>query len=292
MRLCHKSGTGSLKDESRGSVGVLDSVHEVIAIDGEIGTSREVGMNSGSSNEEAEEVKVQEKYDEENIRDELPVADQETSYDSSNSVNQEVVETVVVVIESVHVQTEYVNGEDRKLEANPDESGLSLVSMKSPKGESEINKDSCVIDMKCSSHKGFSENSQGERICRICHLAFGPASDAAIVENASATSGDFIQLGCACKDELGIAHVYCAEVWFKLKGNRLCEICGETAKNVSSVTNNGPMEEWNDRRFMDNGGNSSRRFGGCWRAQPFCNFLMACLVIAFIMPWFFHVNMF
>lgn len=207
-------------DESRGSVGVLGSVHEVIAIDGEIGTSREVGMNSGSSNEEAEEVKVQEKYDEENIRDELPVADQETSYDSSNSVNQEVVETVVVVIESVHVQTEYVNGEDRKLEANPDESGLSLVSMKSPKGESEVDKDSCVIDMKCSSHKGFSENSQGERICRICHLAFGPASDAAIVENASATSGDFIQLGCACKDELGIAHVYCAEVWFKLKGNR------------------------------------------------------------------------
>ncbi|XP_058737008.1 uncharacterized protein LOC131609344 [Vicia villosa] len=133
--------------------------------------------------------------------------------------------------------------------------------------------------MRCSSHKGFSENSQGERICRICHLAFGPASDAAIIESVSATSGDFIQLGCVCKDELGIAHVYCAEVWFKLKGNRLCEICGETAKNVSGVTTNGVMEEWNDRRFMDNSGNSSRRFGGCWRAQPYCNFLMACLPI-------------
>ncbi|XP_058741291.1 outer plastidial membrane protein porin-like [Vicia villosa] len=103
--------------------------------------------------------------------------------------------------------------------------------------------------MKCSSHKGFSENSQGERICRICHLAFGPASDASIVESASATSGDFIQLGCVCKDELDIAHVYCAEVWFKLKGSRLCELCGETAKNVSGVTTNRVMEEWNDRRF-------------------------------------------
>lgn len=74
--------------------------------------------------------------------------------------------------------------------------------------------------------------------------------------------------------------------------NRLCEICGETAKNVSGVASNGFMEEWNDRRFMENDDNSSRRFGGCWRGQPFCNFLMACLVIAFILPWFFHVDMF
>ncbi|XP_058762223.1 uncharacterized protein LOC131635609 [Vicia villosa] len=98
---------------------------------------------------------------------------------------------------------------------------IDFVSMKSPKGVSGIEKYSCVIDMKCSSHKGFSENSQGERICRICHLAFGPALDAAIVESASVTSGDFIQLGCVCIDELGIAHVYYAEVWFKLKGNRI-----------------------------------------------------------------------
>lgn len=203
-------------DERKDCVRVLDLVHEVIGMDGEIGTSREVGMNSGSNKEE-------EKCEEENIRDELREVDQETSYNSSNLVNQEVAETVVVVMGSAHVQpvqTECVNGEDRKLEAKADESGLSLVSMKSPKGVSGIDKDSCVIDLKCSSHKGFSENSQGERICRICHLAFGPASDAAIVENVSATNGDFIQLGCACKDELGIAHVYCAEVWFKLKGNR------------------------------------------------------------------------
>ncbi|MCI13975.1 hypothetical protein A2U01_0035100, partial [Trifolium medium] len=29
-----------------------------------------------------------------------------------------------------------------------------------------------------------------------------------------------IMLGCACKDELGIAHRHCAEAWFKIKGNR------------------------------------------------------------------------
>uniref|UniRef100_A0A2P2PXU3 RING-CH-type domain-containing protein n=1 Tax=Rhizophora mucronata TaxID=61149 RepID=A0A2P2PXU3_RHIMU len=30
---------------------------------------------------------------------------------------------------------------------------------------------------------------------------------------------DLIQLGCGCKDDLGIAHAHCAEAWFKLKGN-------------------------------------------------------------------------
>lgn len=275
-------------DESEVRVEVLDSVRDVIdedlsnLVEG-VGTSREVDNDSGSNKVEDEEVKIQEKCDE--------LVDQGTSCKSSNLVNQEVVERVIV-IESAHVQSECVNGEARKLEAKADESGLSLVSMKVAKGVSETDKDSCVIDMKCSSHKGFYESSQGERVCRICHLAFGQASDATAVENASAASGDLIQLGCACKDELGIAHVHCAEVWFKLKGNRLCEICGETAKNVSGVASNGFMEEWNDRRFMDNDDNSSRRFGGCWRGQPFCNFLMACLVIAFILPWFFHVDMF
>ena len=74
--------------------------------------------------------------------------------------------------------------------------------------------------------------------------------------------------------------------------HRLCEICGETAKNVSDVTDNGFIEEWNDTRFMDSDNTSSRRFGGCLCGQPFCNFLMACLVIAFVLPWFFRVNMF
>ncbi|KAK7302965.1 hypothetical protein RJT34_13862 [Clitoria ternatea] len=259
------------------------------------GVSGEVGENFGSDKElkeGLEEVQDQGRCDDqENISDKLPEADQGTSYDWNHSVNQEVIETVVV-IESV--QTEYVNEDTRKLEAKVNQSGLNLVSMKTPKGVLEIDKNSCVIDIKCSSRKKFYENSDSERICRICLLASGQPSDSTMtVGTASiATSADLIQLGCACKDELGIAHVHCAEAWFKLKGNRLCEICGDTAKNVSGIANNGFMEEWNERRFLDNDDDSSRRFGGCWRGQPFCNFLMACLVIAFVLPWFFRVNMF
>ncbi|KAJ1402179.1 Zinc finger, RING-CH-type [Sesbania bispinosa] len=258
---------------------------------GEVGTSGEVGKDSGSNKElkeEPEDVKGHDKCDQENICDKLPGVDQGTSYNSNNLVNQEVLETVVVI---EPVQTEYINGDNRKLEAKANESELSLASMKTTKGVSETDKNSCVIDIKCS--KGFYENSEGERICRICHLTSGQSSDETAVDTAnSATSTDLIQLGCACKDELGIAHLHCAEAWFKVKGNRLCEICGETAKNVLGVTNNGFMEEWYERRFMDNDSNTSHSFGGCWRGQPFCNFLMACLVIAFVLPWFFRVNIF
>ena len=78
-----------------------------------------------------------------------------------------------------------------------------------------------MIDIKCSSRKEFYESSEGERICRICHLTSGQSLNATTVGTVeSATSEDLIQLGCACKDELGIAHGHCAEAWFKLKGNR------------------------------------------------------------------------
>ncbi|KAL5189999.1 hypothetical protein HKD37_04G009561 [Glycine soja] len=279
---------------------VLDPVHDgnlshsaegvAIArdnISGEAGTSGEVGEDLGSDKEPKEEVKGQDKRDQENISDNLPGVDQGTSYNSRHLANQEVIETVVV-IESV--QTEYANEDNRKLEAIVDESGLSLVSMKTPKGVSETDKNSCVIDIKCSSRKEFYESSEGERICRICHLTSGQSLNATTVGTVeSATSEDLIQLGCACKDELGIAHGHCAEAWFKLKGNRLCEICGEAAKNVSGVTSNAFMDEWNERRFVDIDGNSSHRVVRCWRGQPFCNFLMACLVIAFVLPWFFRL---
>jgi len=196
-----------------------------VGIRGETATSREVRKDLGSEKElkeELEEVKGQDKHGQENISDnKLFGVDQGTSYNPNHLVNQEVIETVVV-IESF--ETEYVNENNRKLEAEVNESGLNFTSMKVPEGASETDKNSCVIDIKCSSRKKFSENSKGEQICRICHLASVQPSDEneATVGPAasSAMFSDLIQLGCACKDELGIAHVHCAEAWFKLKGNR------------------------------------------------------------------------
>lgn len=46
--------------------------------------------------------------------------------------------------------------------------------------------------------------------CRICHLSPGGGYE----------GSELIQLGCGCKGELGIAHRYCAEAWFRIKGSR------------------------------------------------------------------------
>ncbi|KAK7400168.1 hypothetical protein VNO78_11368 [Psophocarpus tetragonolobus] len=306
--------------KSKGSGDILDHVDERVyedlnqlvegnAIDAEAGHSLgdrvSISVEDGASQEMCndlglnkelkegpEELNDQDIGDPQEINDTLHGVDQGTSYSSRNLVSGEVPETCVVIDPSA--QIECVNGNNKKLEAKPNELGLNKVSMKVTKGVSETDKNSCVIDINRGSCDGFSESLEGEMICRICHLASGQPLEAAAVGTASnaTTNTDLIQLGCACKDELGIAHSHCAEAWFKLKGNRLCEICGETAKNVSEVTDNGFMEEWNDTRFMDNDNTRSRRFGGCLRGQPFCNFLMACLVIAFVLPWFFRVNMF
>ncbi|KAI4332534.1 hypothetical protein L6164_017435 [Bauhinia variegata] len=269
-----------------------DKLGESAGMSGEDGTSKEMDKDLGSNKElkeGPEELTDQDMHDQLNSET-LHEVDQGTSYTFRNLVNGEVVETVVVIDSS---GSDNVSGENRKLEGKANESGLSKVSVKAPKEVSERDNNSCVIDIKCSSYKGFSENLDGERICRICHLASGQPSDTTSVSSTNdATNSELIQLGCACKDELGIAHSHCAEAWFNLKGNRLCEICGETAKNVTGAIDNGFMEEWNERRFLDSGATSSGRFRGCLRGQPFCNFLMACLVIAFVLPWFFRVNMF
>ncbi|KAI7999278.1 hypothetical protein LOK49_LG09G02126 [Camellia lanceoleosa] len=210
---------------------------------------------------------------------------------SSNSVDQSVI--VIRSVEEAGNSNATVNG---------------LGSSKESVGERKVtdlkddDKHSCVIDVKSGGggdgggNGKLGENLDGERICRICHLSSDPETPPRPPTTTNVTvmmaNTGLIELGCDCKDELGIVHTYCAEAWFKLKGNRQCEICGETAKNITGVGDTRFMEEWNETRTASNGTNTSNRRGGCWRGQPFCNFLMACLVIAFVLPWFFRVNMF
>ncbi|KAG5060256.1 hypothetical protein AAZX31_01G097500 [Glycine max] len=124
-----------------------------------------------------------------------------------------------------------------------------------------------------------------ERDCRICHL--GLESD------SQEESGVPIELGCSCKDDLGAAHKNCAEAWFKIKGNRTCEICHSVARNVC-----GANEETTQTSSDSNNANNAastistsaepRRF---WQGHRFLNFLLACIVFAFVISWLFHFNM-
>ncbi|KAK6120304.1 hypothetical protein DH2020_045995 [Rehmannia glutinosa] len=73
-----------------------------------------------------------------------------------------------------------------------------------------------------------------EKDCRICHLS---------LVSSSPGSGVAIELGCSCKDDLAAAHKHCAETWFKIKGNKTCEICNSVARNVVGPNDIEPVQQ-------------------------------------------------
>ncbi|XP_019450485.1 PREDICTED: uncharacterized protein LOC109352749 isoform X2 [Lupinus angustifolius] len=122
-----------------------------------------------------------------------------------------------------------------------------------------------------------------ERDCRICHMG---------LESDSHECGVPIELGCCCKDDLAAAHKHCAETWFKIKGNRTCEICHCVAQNVF-----GPNEESTEHssNYTITAAILSAhvpppeppRF---WHGHRFLNFLLACIVFIFIISWLFRIK--
>ncbi|XP_050218955.1 uncharacterized protein LOC126669510 [Mercurialis annua] len=125
-----------------------------------------------------------------------------------------------------------------------------------------------------------------ERICRICHLG---------LESNSHESGIPIQLGCSCKDDLGAAHKQCAEAWFKIKGNKTCEICNSIARNVVGIHENETIEQSNEASNAVTAAAVSASVPhsetrSLWRGHRFLNFLLACMVFAFVLSWLFHFN--
>ncbi|RRT52251.1 hypothetical protein B296_00046080 [Ensete ventricosum] len=121
-----------------------------------------------------------------------------------------------------------------------------------------------------------------ERDCRICHLN---------LEKAASESGVAIVLGCSCKGDLAAAHKQCAETWFKIKGNKICEICGSTARNVVGVSDAEPIEQWSEANTSTAlpavPPSETRSF---WQGHRFLKFLVACVVLAFVVSWLFHFN--
>lgn len=124
-----------------------------------------------------------------------------------------------------------------------------------------------------------------ERDCRICHLG---------LESNSHESGIPIELGCSCKDDLAAAHKQCAEAWFKIRGNKTCEICHSIARNVVGVSDIESVEQSVETNIATTTAVSAsvahsetRSF---WHGHRFLNFLLACVVFAFVISWLFHFN--
>ncbi|OAY43610.1 uncharacterized protein LOC110620646 [Manihot esculenta] len=125
-----------------------------------------------------------------------------------------------------------------------------------------------------------------ERDCRICHLG---------LETNSCESGFPIELGCSCKDDLAVAHRQCAEAWFKIKGNKTCEICHSIARNVVGINEIEVTEQSNETNntvavaaVPASAHHSEIR--SFWHGHRFLNFLLACMVFAFVISWLLHFN--
>ncbi|GMN47794.1 hypothetical protein TIFTF001_016977 [Ficus carica] len=125
-----------------------------------------------------------------------------------------------------------------------------------------------------------------ERDCRICHLG---------LESNSHESGLPIELGCSCKDDLGSAHKNCAEAWFKIRGNQTCEICQSIAQNVVGASEIELAEQTNESNNAStiaaiSASTSASESRSLWHGHRFLNFLLACMVFAFVVSWLFHFN--
>ncbi|WZY92458.1 hypothetical protein YC2023_064787 [Brassica napus] len=130
-----------------------------------------------------------------------------------------------------------------------------------------------VVDL--SSCGGESDN--GQSICRICHVGSDQTPDR--VSGKTVVTLELIQIGCKCKNELALAHFHCAEAWFKLRGNSVCEICGCTAKNVTvSLTE----EEWSEV-LVDTRVDERRRRG----SRQSCCILIVFMLVIILLHWFF-----
>jgi hypothetical protein len=117
------------------------------------------------------------------------------------------------------------------------------------------------------------DGSGTDRACRVCHMGMDKNQD--------------IELGCACKADLALAHRQCAETWFKIKGNRICEICGSTARNVVGIEDGEVVDESNEGNPTTTTIPEERN---SWPRHRLLNFLLACIVFAFVISWLFHFS--
>ncbi|KAL8462950.1 hypothetical protein ACS0TY_033817 [Phlomoides rotata] len=140
----------------------------------------------------------------------------------------------------------------------------------------------CSVDLELGVIENKLQFAASVKDCRICHLS---------MDSTNQDSGTPIELGCSCKDDLAAAHKQCAETWFKIKGNKTCEICGSIAQNVAGINEGELMEDWNDAAAMEMThappNSQSRNF---WHGHRLLNFLLACMVFAFVISWLFHFN--
>lgn len=166
--------------------------------------------------------------------------------------------------------------------------GNEIVNVKEKDERRESNVSDCsveIMDLESGVDESTLHLARNVKDCRICHLS---------MDATNHDSGIPIELGCSCKADLAAAHKQCAEAWFKIKGNKICEICGSMAQNVVGINEAELMEQWNETSDAAAATATThapllqpRNF---WQGHRFLNFLLACMVFAFVISWLFHFN--
>lgn len=147
----------------------------------------------------------------------------------------------------------------------------------------------CSVDVENGVHEFKIFLERMERDCRICHLSLR-------ADDSDVEPGVVIELGCSCKNDLAAAHQHCAETWFKIKGNKICEICNSVAQNVVGPNAMESTEQICEVNAIPTSAVSvpvsstseSRVF---LIGHRFVNILLACIVFAFFLSWLFHFHM-
>ncbi|CAF2359012.1 hypothetical protein BRARA_J02634 [Brassica rapa] len=185
-------------------------------------------------------------------------------------------------LKAIHVEDHDQRGKELVITDNNVEPRRSCSCAEEEDEERRSNASLCSVEVDLELGRPEKAVHFSEKDCRICHMTL----DATNLE-----SGVGIELGCSCKDDLAAAHKHCAETWFKIKGNKICEVCGSIAGNVEAE-----IEE--SRNEVNGTVNQSLRTVGpplvearsFWQGHRFLNFLLACMVFAFVISWLFHFN--
>lgn len=98
----------------------------------------------------------------------------------------------------------------------------------------------------------------------------------------------FIFVDCPFWDSLDFSF-FLAKV-FVFSHARTCEICGSTAQNVVVSDEAELIEQSNEADTTRAPHTQATETQGFWQGHRFLNFLLACVVFAFVVSWLFHFN--
>ncbi|MCO5605906.1 hypothetical protein L7F22_060092 [Adiantum nelumboides] len=111
-------------------------------------------------------------------------------------------------------------------------SEASLLQVRCVHADEEVTLDVCRI---CQCHDTDEVGEIALKLLSITVPSHAIRSNAYAKIGLASHADRLMKLGCACKNDLALAHYACALRWFVSRASEVCEICGIPATNVRLV---------------------------------------------------------